>query len=195
MDAAVDTYAPLVSGLAVWDPKVPATVNAAFAAAGAEDLLVVAYSGDPASWYQKLTSKFDAKVSLVSPRVSPCFWTTRAAPTSGTSRQTSQSGKADAYVWVLENYLKPGKLNPLELGFMLDGFWVTDPKDYKGNPQPTSQLQISNRDFLVARRGMPFDLSPWSDVAATDAPGQPPGTDPAILKEIVAAARDRRRPT
>jgi MYXO-CTERM domain-containing protein len=195
LDAAITTYASLISGLAVWDPNVPATVNAAFAAAGADDLLVVSYSSDPNSWYQKLSPKLATKVSLVSSSGGSVFLDNQgSANVFGTSRQTSQSAKADAYVWVLENYLKPGKLQPLELGFMLDGFWIQNPNDYKGNPQPTSQLQISNHDFLVARRGMPFDLSPWSDVAATDAPGQPPGTDPAILKEIVAAARDQAPP-
>ncbi|MCA9598682.1 MAG: hypothetical protein KC776_35470 [Myxococcales bacterium] len=195
LDAAITAYTPLISGLAVWDPKVPATVNAAFAAAGADDLLVVSYSSDPESWYQKLSAQFDTKISLVTPAGGSVFLDNQGSESVfGTNRQTSQSAKADAYVWALENYLKPGKLQPLELGFMLDGFWVENPTDYKGNPQPTSQLQITNRDFLVARRGMPFDLSPWSDVAATDAPGQPPGTDPAILKEIVSAARDQAPP-
>ena len=110
LDAAITAYTPLISGLAVWDPKVPATVNAAFAAAGADDLLVVSYSSDPESWYQKLSAQFDTKISLVTPTGGSVFLDNQGSESVfGTNRQTSQSAKADAYVWALENYLKPGK--------------------------------------------------------------------------------------
>jgi len=191
LDAALTTYASSVKGLAVWDEKVPATVNAAWAAAAAEDLIVVRWDASPTSLYQRLLKRgLVAKVSLVN-----ADGASRFVDKGGSSkvpdlaRLTSQSAKADAYVWALERYLKPGKLNGRELGWMLDARWILDPRDYGGAPQATNQLQITNHDFLVARRGLPFDLSPWSDVAATDDPGQPVGTDPGVLDEIVAAAR------
>ncbi|GAC1355270.1 MAG: hypothetical protein NVSMB47_08730 [Polyangiales bacterium] len=191
VEAAIDAYRPKIAGLAVWDERVPATVNAAFTAAGADDLIVVRWDASPGSLFSRLKAKgLPVKVALVNDDGSSRF-VDKAGPASvfGTTRPTSQSAKADAYVWALETYLKSGKLTPTELGWMLDGRWVTDPRDYGGAINATSQLQLANHDFLVAKRGMPFDLSPWGDVAATDDPGQPIGTDPAILDEIVSTAR------
>ena len=192
LDDAVADYAPLVTGLAVWDENVPATVNAAFVAAGAEDLVAVRWDASPDSLFAKLSATLPVKVWLVNPDGSSKFLDGRGtANVPDTNRQTSQSAKADVYVWVVEKYVKPvpTKLDPTEYGFMLDGRWVTNPNDYNGNPSATNQLQISNRDWLVMKRGVPFDLSPWSDVAATDAPGQPPGTDAAIMRELISGGR------
>ena len=190
LETAIDTWASHIQGLVVWDENVPATVNAAFAAAGADDLIAVRWDAGPSSLYQKLRLKFPVKVWLVNQNGSSRFLDNQGgASVPDTSRQTSQSAKADAYVWALENYLKPGRLSPTEFGWMLDARWISDPNDYNGNPTATNQWQIPNRDFLVARRGMPFDLSPWDDVAATDDPGQPVGTDPAVLRELMAAGR------
>ncbi len=190
LDEALQAYAPFVKGLVVWDEHVPATVNAAFTAAGAEDLIAVRWDASAGSLYQTLKAKWPVVVSLVNDDGSSRFLDDQgSAMVPDTGRQTSQSAKADAYVWALEKYLKPGKLDPTEFGWMIDAHWILDPNDYKGNANATHQLQITNRDWLVAKRGLPFDLSPWSDVAATDDPGQPVGTDPGILKELMASAR------
>ena len=191
LDAVLDTFPTAIKGLAVWDERVPASVNAAFTAAGADDLIAVRFDADPASLYSKLKARgLPVTVSLVNPDGTSRFKDDQGAGlVPDTARQTSQSAKADVYVWAIEKYLKPGKLNPTELGTMLDAFWLAHPGDYNGNLQPTGQLQLPNRDWLVAKRGLPFDLSPWDDVAATDDPGQPIGTDPAITREIVSAAR------
>ena len=191
LEAAIDAYASYVKGLVVWDEKVPATVNAAFAAAAAEDLIAVRWDASPTSLHQRLLKKgFVAKVSLVNADGSSRFLDKQgSADVPDVKRMTSQSAKADAYVWALEKYLKTKQLDGRELGWMLDARWLLDPRDYSGGNQATNQLQITNHDFLVARKGMAFDLSPWSDVAATDDPGQPVGTDVAILDEIMAAAR------
>lgn len=182
---------PLIHGLAVWDENVPATVNAAFAAAGAEDLIVVRWDASPTSLYQKLKAQFPVVVSLVNTDGSSRFLDKQGgAVVPDTTRQTSQSAKADAYVWALEKYAKvPGKLSPTELGWMLDGTWIKKPQDYNGALSATNQWQLPNHDWLVAKRGLSFDLSPWSDVAATDDPGQPIGTDAAVLNELMTAAR------
>lgn len=190
LNAALQAYGSPVKGLAVWDEKVPATVNAAFTAAGADDLIAVRWDSAADSLFKKLEASYPVVVWLVNEDGTSKFLDDQGnASVPDVSRQTSQSAKADAYVWALEKYLKPGKLDPTEFGWMIDARWILDPNDYAGNPNATHQLQITNRDWLVAKRGLPFDLSPWSDVAATDDPGQPVGTDPAILKEMMAAAR------
>ena len=191
VEAAITAYAPLIHGLAVWDEKVPATVNAAFTAAGAEDLIVVRWDASPTSLYQKLKAQFPVVVSLVDADGSSRFLDKQGnASVPDTTRQTSQSAKADAYVWALEKYAKvAGKLSPTEMGWMLDGTWIEKPQDYSGAMSATNQWQLPNHDWLIAKRGFPFDLSPWSDVAATDDPGQPIGTDAAVLQELMTAAR------
>ena len=191
VEAAIAAYAPLIHGLAVWDEKVPATINAAYTAAGADDLLVVRWDASPTSLYQRIKGQFPEVVSLVNADGSSRFLDKQGgAVVPDTTRQTSQSAKADAYVWALEKYAKvPGKLSGTELGWMLDGTWIPKPQDYNGAVSATNQWQLPNHDWLIARRGLPFDLSPWSDVAATDDPGQPIGTDAAVLKELMSAAR------
>ncbi|MEO5730175.1 MAG: hypothetical protein ABI134_32025, partial [Byssovorax sp.] len=191
VEAAITAYTPLIHGLAVWDEKVPATVNAAFAAAGAEDLIVVRWDASPTSLYQKLKAQLPVVVSLVNADGSSRFLDKQGnAAVPDTTRQTSQSAKADAYVWALEKYAKvAGKLSPTEMGWMLDGTWIKKPQDYSGAMSATNQWQLPNHDWLIAKRGFPFDLSPWSDVAATDDPGQPIGTDAAVLQELMTAAR------
>lgn len=191
IEAAIAAYAPLIHGLAVWDEKVPATVNAAFTAAGADDLLVVRWDASPTSLYQKLKTQFPVVVKLVNDDGSSRFLDKQGgAVVPDTTRQTSQSAKADAYVWALEKYAKvPGKLSLTELGWMLDGTWIPKPQDYNGALSATNQWQLPNHDWLIAKRGLPFDLSPWGDVVATDDPGQPIGTDAAVLNELMSAAR------
>ncbi len=191
IDAAIDAYAPLIQGLAVWDEHVPATVNAAFAAAGAKDLVAVRWDASPDSMYKRLSSKFPVVVSLVNDDGSSRFLDNQgSAAVPDTTRQTSQSAKADVYVWTLEKLLKvPGTMSSTEFGWMLDATWIAKPDNYAGDPSATNQWQVPNRDWLVAKKGIPFDLSPWDDVAATDDPGQPVGTDPAILRELMSAAR------
>jgi hypothetical protein len=189
VDALIDAYAPLVNGLVVWDENVPATVNAAFAAAGAEDLLPVRWDASPDSLYAKLLAKgFVVKEWLVNQDGSPMF-TNGAAVVPGTARTSSGYAKDDVYLWVVEKLQKTQKLDPTEFGSMLDAVWVKNPNDHKNAPLAAKFLLVTNRDLLVAKRGFPFDLSPHKDVGATDVPGQKPGTDPAIVEELLLRAR------
>jgi hypothetical protein len=189
VDALIETYAPLVQGLVVWDENVPATINAAFAAAGAEDLLAVRWDASADSLYARLRAKgLVVKEWLVNEDGSPMF-TDGASIVPGTVRKSSGYAKDDVYLWVAENLQKTQKLDPTEFGSMLDAVWVKDPNDYKAEPMAAKSLLITNRDLLVAKRGLPFDLSPWKDVGATDVPGQKAGTDPAIVEELLLRAR------
>ena len=194
VDALIEAYAPLVQGLVVWDENVPATVNAAFAAAGAEDLLAVRWDASPDSLYAKLIAKgLVVKQWLVNKDGSPMF-TNGASVVPGTLRPSSGYAKDDVYLWVVEKLQKPKKLDPTEFGSMLDAVWVKDPNDYKKVPMKAQSLLVTNRDLLVAKRGFPFDLSPHKDKGATDVPGQEPGADPAVVEEILLRARAQASP-
>jgi hypothetical protein len=190
--AAVDSYGSHASGLAVWDENVPATLNGAFAAAAAEGLVVARWDASPDSVLAQLSKKgLQPKVWLVNQDGSSLFVAGKAGSLiPGTTRPSSQSAKADVYLWVLEKYLKTGLLDPTEFGYMVDGQWIGDPLDHNANkPAPTNVLALVNHDWQVARRGLPFDLSPWPGAQPTDDPGQPPGTDRAVVRELMQTAR------
>jgi len=100
----------------------------------------VRWDASPSSLYQKLAQRFPTVVSLVGPGGESRFLDDQGtALVPDTTRQTSQSAKADVYVWALETLLKPaGTLNPTEFGWMLDARWIADPDDYAGNPSATN---------------------------------------------------------
>ena len=192
VDAAVTTYKAYIKGLVVWDEKVPATLNAAFTVAGADDLVAVRWDTSSGSMYSRLKGLgLTVKVWLVKSSGASLFLNKQgAAKIPGTSRQTSQSAKADVHLWTLEKYLKPKKLDPTEFGYWVDGIWITKPNECpKTVPAPTYTLSVPNRDWLVARRGLAFDLSPFADVKPVDDPGQSLGTDVAVIKELLKTAR------
>ncbi|MEO8799469.1 MAG: GxGYxYP domain-containing protein, partial [Polyangiaceae bacterium] len=194
IDSLLKTYSSQLKGLAVWDENVPSTLNAAFTAAGVDDLIVVRFDKDPASLYQKLLAKgFTAKVSLVNADGSSLFVngiTSVPGLTSGLSHKSSGRAKADAYLWASETYLKTKKTNPTEFGMMVDGIWVKDPLyANNGGASPLNLWYVTNHDWLVAERGFPFDFNPLSTTVASDDPGAPAGLDLTVQNEILLNAR------
>jgi hypothetical protein len=99
---------------------------------------------------------------------------------SGTIWQTTitstGSAKCDAYIWAIEKYLKTGKSNPSTLGLYLD-LWGLNIEDQ-------DFTDLINLDYMVANKGFCFDLSPFSDEAPNDDPGQPLGTDRETMIKI-----------
>src|SRR5690606_17335843 len=104
----------------------------------------------------------------------------------GTSLPSSGSAKCDAYLWLVEHYLKTGKTDPKRLGYFLDAYWL-----WSWTAAEKTNHTLNNQDFLVARRGFVFDLNVWEDETPVDDRGQAPGTDSATLKKILRAAYDR----
>ncbi len=174
-------------GAVVWDPRVPATSNLASTIAGCDDLLPLRYDPDEKSLYQQLTqdgTHLQTKVSLLNADGTPLF--TGQGKIPGTDRESSGSSKNDAYRWLIEHYVKTGKTNPQVLGYYLDAYWhcswsASGPENHT----------LSNHDFVIARRGVLFDLNVWDDEACVDDPTQQPGTDVATLKELLHAAYER----
>ena len=72
------------------------------------------------------------------------------------------------------------------LGYYLDADWHRNWR--AAGPENHT---LSNHDFVIARRGVFFDLNVWDDEACVDDPGQRPGTDVATLKELLHAAYER----
>ncbi len=187
LDELLSRFRAFYRGAVVWDERVPATSNLASTIAGCDSLLCLRYDPRPDSLYGRLVS--DAAPLAVDVRLlrddgAPLF--TGQGQIPGTAMDSSGSAKCDAYLWLVEHYLQTGKTDPLRLGYYLDAFWLTC---YAAIAPQNHTLM--NHDFLIARRGLVFDLNVWDDEACVDDPGQKPGTDVATLKAILHAAYER----
>jgi len=185
LDEAIAKYPAAIQGVVVWDERVPATSNVAATISGVEDLLPVRYDASEGSLYRHLVldsdgPKLKVRRRLVSESGAPMFSGKGKIP--GTSIASTGSSKCDAYLWAVENYLKPGKCAGAWMGYYPDATWLTRP-----NGVPLERTLLTNHDFFVAKKGFFFDLSPWEDEAPDDDPGQPLGSDAATLKAILAA--------
>lgn len=174
-------------GSVVWDERVPATSNVASTIAGCDNLLPLRYDPRDGSLYRQLTESephLEVKARLLSPDGSRLFTGQGTIP--GTTRDSTGSAKNDAYVWMIEHFVRSGKANPQVMGYYLDADWH---RCWKASGPENHTL--SNHDFVIARRGAFFDLNVWDDEACVDDPGQRPGTDVATLKELLLAAYQR----
>ncbi len=194
-------YRDVFKGLVVYDESVPATSHTAAAVAGADDLLPVRYDSAPDSWYQRLTTgkmALPVVVWLIQPDGSPLFTGKDQIP--GTLLPSTGSTKNDAYRWLIEKYLAPGKLNPEVLAYLVDAYWlqkwhvhghqaVDDPENRNPLGDP-DQHTLCNLDFIIANRGIPFDLHVYGDEIPIDDPNQKMGTDFETYKLILKTCND-----
>jgi hypothetical protein len=184
--AAAETFRDQVRGLVVYDAAAPATSNLASTAAGCEDLLPVRYDLAPGSVYRLLTEDlhFPVRLWLVNRDGSSRFTGSGSIPDSDTP--STGSVKADSYRWAVRRYLESGRCAPGVAAFYLDAFWLRNPTQARNDLHT-----LPNHDYFIARRGFFFDLSAWADEAATDEPGQEPGTDRRTLEHVLRALYER----
>ncbi len=187
LDELLDRFHDFYQGAVVWDERVPATSNLASTIAGCDDLLCLRHDERDGSLYRRLVEgprRLPVKVRLLHEDGSPLF--TGAGTIPGTSLLSTGSAKCDGYQWLIERYVKTGQANPQRMGYYLDGFWLK-----RWNAAGRENHTLSNHDFVIARRGVLFDLNVWDDEPCVDDPGQKPGTDAATLKQLLRAAYDR----
>jgi len=181
LDKLLALFPDATKGLVIWDERVPATSNVAATIAGAEDLLAVRYDTNPDSVYQELTGgahpmKVAQRLLINDGRV--LFTGTGKIP--GTGIESSGSAKNDAYLWLLEHYIKPGKTNPRIIGYYIDAAWL---KSWMNGSIYLHTL--NNLDYILKHRGIVCDLDVWDDETPVDDRGQKPGTDVKTLQEIL----------
>ena len=158
----LEIFKDLVNGLVVYDPAVASTSNVASTVAGADDLVAVRYDLRPGSIYTRLMQReYPVKVWLVNE--------------DGSSKFHS---KLEPYQWALDNYLKTGKCSGETAAYYIDQFWMTAPGNAGMNHH-----QLTNHDYFISHKGFFFDLSPWDDEPATDAPTEGNG-DRAMFQAI-----------
>ncbi len=187
LDALLKRFRNYYNGVVVWDERVPATANLAATIAGCDDLLAIRFDAREGSLYRRLTEGPEAlpvKVRLLHADGSPLFTGRGMIP--GTSISSSGSAKCDAYLWLIEHYVKTGKTDPHWMGFYIDSFWF---KCWQASGADT--LTIPNEDFVIAHRGVVFDLDVWDDEAPVDDPNQRAGTDVATLRKLLLASYER----
>jgi GxGYxYP putative glycoside hydrolase C-terminal domain/GxGYxY sequence motif in domain of unknown function N-terminal len=175
-------FAQDYKGAVVYDESVPATSNLAATIAGADDLLVLRYDTDPNSLYHELTTGDKAipiKVRLINEDGTSLFTGKGTIP--DINQPSSGSPKNDAYRWLIEKYLKAGKLEPTELGYYIDCFWL---KAHPGYAQFGDNL--ANLDYMIAHRGVVYDLDVFGDETPVDDRHQEQGTDLATLKLLLS---------
>ncbi|MDR1860717.1 MAG: hypothetical protein LBR06_07360 [Bacteroidales bacterium] len=173
-----------INGAVVYDPQVAATSNLASTIAGAENLIAVRYDMAPNSLYSRIITngpKLPVKIRLLADNGAPLFTGTGIVPQ--TDRPSNGSSKIDAYIWLIEKYLKPGKLNTCFGAYYIDQRWREKPR-----VAPQNHHTLTNHDFFVSKRAFFYDLSPWGDEKATDDPQQAIGADRRILEEILLLA-------
>ncbi|PAW77606.1 MAG: hypothetical protein B9S32_10000 [Verrucomicrobia bacterium Tous-C9LFEB] len=173
-------------GLVVWDERVPATSNVAATIAGVEDLLAIRFDETPGSLYKELTTaNYAGGVvrKLLAENGQPLFTGKGLIPQ--THIESTGSAKNDAYIWLLENYIKPGKTNPRMIGYYIDADWM---RSWKNGA--FSLHTLNNLDYILAHRGVVCDLDIWEDETPVDDRGQNPGTDLETLKKILRSSYD-----
>lgn len=187
LDELLKRFRGFFQGAVVWDERVPATANLASTIAGCDDLLPLRFDAQADSLYQHLIAAPGAipvKVRLLKENGAQLFSGTGLIP--GTSMPSSGSAKADAYRWLIEHYVRTGKTNPLWLGYYLDAFWLNC-----WRAAAPENHTLCNQDFVIAHRGVLFDLGVWDDEVPVDDPKQRLGTDPDTLKGLLRATYDR----
>lgn len=179
----VTTFRSHFNGVVIWDPQVEATSNLASTVAGADNLLPLVRDLTPGSLYMQLVNGPAALPVVID--LEGRF--TGSGMIADTSRPSTGSRKCDAYIWAIEKYLKPGRVNPAYMGYYIDAYWIR-------NPAPGGDWQnhtLTNHDYFIARKAFFWDLHVWGDEAPIDDPAQPLGTDVNTLKEILAEANVR----
>ncbi|MCC7377155.1 MAG: hypothetical protein IT581_21010 [Verrucomicrobiales bacterium] len=172
---ALEVFGEAYDGLVVYDEHVPATSALASTAAGVERSLPIRYDASPDSLFTELVRRRGMPVRL---------WLVNE---DGTSKFTGPSAKNAAYRWARERWLGDASPSCGAFGaYYLDAYWLRKPES-AGIEMNT----LANHDWFIARRAFFFDLSPWSDEAPVDEPGQPVGEDRATLLSILGRLRGR----
>ncbi|MHB1456007.1 MAG: GxGYxYP domain-containing protein [Armatimonadota bacterium] len=200
LETLIRYYRKDISGLALWDMKVPATANAALIAAGCEDLLPVSAdlgNGRLRKWVLdrfpdlkvklNLTHRFDGRDPI---RLD-----------DGRSFSSTGSAKNDVYRFSIEKYLKPGLTNPFYMWYNCDAaMWGAQRNHYAksvygylGDRNEIQQNGMYNIDYWVAKRAFILDLLPWGDTTPNDDPKQRVGTDLSTWNDILEASYTRRK--
>ena len=186
LEAVVRAFRPFVQGLAVYDPKVPATSSLASTAAGCDDLLPARFSRATNSVFALLTQKLHLPVRLwlVNPDGTSRFTGQGLIP--DLNERSTGSAKNDAYRWAIRRFIDSGRCDARFAAYYIDAFWL------KRSSLGWGDLHtLSNHDYFIARRGFFFDLATWGDEQPVDDSQQALGLDRQTFLQMMGALNRR----
>ena len=184
LDALLNAFDEQIQkyGIVVWDPEVPATSNLATTVCGVDGYLPVMYSKQEKSMYQKLLAKYGQDIV----KMDLCGkFTGEAGTIWETDRESTGSAKCDAYIWALENYLRPEKCDDEHIAYMTDFYPLSANGGGTYLDNSVYETYLPSQDYIVSKGIFVLDLSMFGDHPATDDPDQPAGLDYEVLKEIL----------
>jgi hypothetical protein len=163
------------SGIILYDSNVPSTSNIAATLCGMKNMLPILNNG---ILYQLLVQNgpmLHIKMSLV----------------DKFNGSITGSIKNDVYEWFRIKYMtnKTNNYNPLVMGYLMDYWW--------GMHSPnTNSIKLSsaivNMDYIVAKRGLIFDLDVWEDtIPNDDTSTNETGLDYITLNKLMLTAYNR----
>jgi hypothetical protein len=179
----VTIFSDTINGVVLYnhdpDTGVNSTSHVASVVAGVENAIAVRKDPNSSSLYNYLVNDING------PQLPVLFDLTGKFTGTGTIWQTATpstgSRKCDAYTWAREKYIDTGKIDPTTVFYSRDMFALNAAP---GNP---NDWQLQNLDYVILRKGLVFDLSPWTDEPATDEPTQPSGTDGVTFRALLDA--------
>ncbi len=199
----VEHFRGEIKGLVKWDVSVGATINAAFMAAGAEDLLPVSNTladGRLLAWFEKEFPNLKVKLDM-----SGVFsGGSKKISLDGITFSSCGSAKNDVYRFSIERFMKRRTLNPSWIWYNCDasvwtmeGGWPSavygrDLYERLGDQASFQHNGLYNADFWISKRGIFLDLYPWTDSAPSDDPGQRVGEDFKTWNDILEWSYEQR---
>ncbi len=185
VEELVETFAGSIYGYVTHHENLWATSNLASTIAGVENRICLRYDENPNSVYQRVMALdvgIDDEFRLFNDDGSPMFSGIKGEPIPRTEPAIPSTGsaKADAYLWLKQRYMNPGKVSDEFLAFYLDTFWLEHPKR-----SALDNNTVTNHDFFISQRAFFFDLSVHEDEAPNDDPEQPLGADRGVFIQIL----------
>ena len=165
-------------GMILWDDNVWATSNVAATICGVDGYLPVRGKSSLVSELKNLGVK--EKLSLVGK-----FKNKGSGKIDGTSINTTGSAKNDAYLWALEKYFN--RCSSQYIAYVLDAAAVVPGSGFSDK----GMCQLTDHDYLIARRCFFYDLAPYTGEVACDDPYGTVGLDAQTMRKIFQKRYDR----
>ncbi len=178
-------FRPYIKGLCIWDPEIPATLNAAITVAGAENFAIVRYDPSPDSLFTKLTSS--EGVSNIPIGVNFVGKFAGADHIPDINLKSTNSKKCDTYLWAKTKYLDTGKSGPI-LFYNCDGYRAKLFNLPKAEKELLDPLIALNIDIAIAKKAFALDLSPFDNEVPKDDPSQRLGEDARTFNLILESS-------
>ncbi|MFI4912147.1 MAG: GxGYxYP domain-containing protein [Sedimentisphaeraceae bacterium JB056] len=175
----IDRFSQYADGVILYDKSpdtgVISTSLVATSAASAEDC--IALRNEPTSGiYRMLISNSTSPQLPIIMDLSGKF--NGSGTIWGTSVASTGSAKCDAYIWLIENYVKAGQLDTTKIVHTMDLWGMKE-------EVAIDHAQLRNLDYAFSEKAVCFELSPWEDEIPNDDPTQPLGTDFETFRTIL----------